>query len=55
MRPSTIETQNIDIAATIQTLTGTEPAIDYAGQLATFTFLASQSVKDVLVGYETGL
>ncbi len=55
MRPSTIETQNIDLAATIQAVTGTEPTITQGGPLATFTFPAAQIVKDVLVGYETGL
>lgn len=55
MRPSTIKTQSIDHAATIQAVTGTEPTIDHGGQLSTFTFPATQAVKDVLVGYETGL
>lgn len=55
MRPSTIETQNIDLAATVQAVTGAEPIINHGGQLSTFTFPAAQAVKDVLVGYETGL
>lgn len=55
MQPSTIETKNLDVASAVQAVTGTEPTIAHGGTLATFTFPATQAVKDVIVGYETGL
>lgn len=48
--------QNLDLAACIMTVTGFEPEITFPdGSLATFTFPDCQEVRDVVIGYESGL
>lgn len=57
MRPETIGTTNIDVAASIQTVTGIIPEIAYqdGAVIASFMFPATPAVRKALVGYETGL
>ncbi len=59
MRPETItiSTSNIDVAASVQTVTGIIPEIVYsdAAVIASFMFPATPVVREALVGYETGL
>jgi len=49
-------TKNIELSATIMTVTGIDPAINFDDHwLATFTFPVTPEVSTVVIQYESGI
>lgn len=52
----TYQTKNIELAATIQTVTGIDPAISFDGSgLAMFTFPGTPEVLELVIQYDAGI